>query len=70
VVDEMAAGWIAKVAGRENPTQAELRMAAHAHIARREYVEARRMLMHALEHGSALDADIRNDLDQLSRVVD
>jgi hypothetical protein len=70
VVDEMAAGWIAKVAARENPTQAELRMAAHAHIARREYAEARRMLLYALDRGGALDADLRNDLDMLSQVFE
>jgi len=70
VVDEMAADQIAKVGRREKPTQAELRMAAHAHIVRREYAEAHRMLMRALEHGGAHDAEIRNDLDQLARVLD
>jgi len=70
VVDEMAARWIAKVEAREDPTQAELRMSAHAHIARHEYGEAHRMLMRALAHGGAYDAEIRNDLDQLARVLD
>jgi hypothetical protein len=70
VLDEMAWGWIVKVDAREQPTQAELRMAAHAYIARREYDEARRMLLVALEHGGALDAQIRGDLDQLSRVIE
>jgi hypothetical protein len=69
LVDEMAAGWIANVEGRERPSQAELRMAAHAHIARREYAEARRMLMRALEQGGAYDARIRTDLEQLARAV-
>jgi hypothetical protein len=70
VVDEMAAGWIVKVAARESPTQSELRMAAHAHIARREYDEARRMLHRALEQGGAYDAQIRDDLQQLSAILD
>jgi hypothetical protein len=66
---EMAAGRIANVEGRERPTQAELRMAAHAHIARREYAEAERMLMRALEQGGAYDAQIRGDLEQLALLL-
>lgn len=69
-LDEMAWGWIQKVEARAAPTQGELRMAAHAHIARREYAEARRMLMVALEHGGALDPAIREDLDQLRHVFE
>jgi hypothetical protein len=70
VLDEMAWGWIQKVAAREAPTQAELRMAAHAYIARREYAEARRMLLVALEHDGALGAEIRGDLEQLRHVLE
>ena len=70
VVDEMATGWIVKVAARESPTQSEVRMAAHAHIARREYGEARRMLHRALEQGGAYNAQIRDDLQQLSAIPD
>lgn len=70
VVDEMAEGWIVEVAGRESPTQAEVRMAAHAHVVRREYDEARRMLLRALEQGGAYDAQIRDDLQQLSSLHD
>jgi hypothetical protein len=66
---EMAAGRIATVEGRERPTQAELRMAAHAHIVRREYAEARRMLLRALERGGAYDAHIRSDLEQLALLL-
>jgi hypothetical protein len=66
----MAAGRIATVEGRENPTQAELRMAAHAHITRREYAEAHRMLLRALERGGAYDAHIRSDLEQLALLLD
>ena len=67
VLDAMAAGWIAKVEARERPTQAELRMAAHAHIVRREFELARQMLLRALDEGDAYDDKIRADLDQLSR---
>jgi hypothetical protein len=70
VVDEMALVWIEKVAARESPTQSEVRMAAHAHIARGEYGEARRMLHRALEQGGAHDAQIRDDLQQLSTIAD
>jgi len=70
VVDEMALGWIAKVAARESPTQSEIRSAAHAHIARREYADARRMLQRALEQGGAYDAQIRDELQQLAAVPD
>jgi len=70
VVDEMAGAWIAKVAARESPTQSEIRSAAHAHIVRMEYGEARRMLLRALEHGGAYDAQIRDDLQQLSTISD
>jgi len=69
-LDEMAQGWILKVEARAEPTQGELRMAGHAHIARREYGEARRMLMVALDRGGALDAEIREDLDQLRHVLE
>jgi hypothetical protein len=70
VVDEMAAGRIARVASREAPTQSEIRMAAHAHIVRREYPEARSMLLRALEQGGAYDAQIRDDLQQLSSILE
>jgi hypothetical protein len=66
---EMAAGRIEKVEGREKPTQAELRMAAYAHVVRREYDGARRKLLRALEQGGAYDAQIRTDLDDLARIV-
>ena len=68
IVDGMAAGWIQKVAGRKDPTQGELRMAALAHIARREYDAARQMLTRALELGDAYDEEIRADLDRLARM--
>jgi len=70
VVDRMAAGWIEKVAHREDPTQGELRMAALAHTARREYAAARRTLLRALEQGDAYDEEIRRDLDRLARMPD
>jgi hypothetical protein len=70
VVDEMALGRIRTVEAREKPTQGELRMAAHAHIVRREYAAARRMLRRALEQGGVHDAAIRTDLAQLSHILD
>lgn len=70
VLDGIAAGRIARVAGREDPTQQELRMAAHAHIVRREYQQARETLKRALALGGARDAAIRSDLQQLARVLE
>jgi hypothetical protein len=70
VFEAMARGRIARVADREDPTQGELRMAAHAYIALREYDEARRMLKRALEHGGVHDEAIRHDLSQLSRILE
>ncbi len=68
IVDGMAAGWIQKVAGRKDPTQGELRMAALAHVARREYDAANQTLLRALEQGDAYDDEIRADLDRLARM--
>jgi len=70
VFAKIARSRIAKVAAREDPTQGELRMAAHAHIALGEYAEARRVLKQALDVGGILDDAIRNDLSQLARVLE
>jgi hypothetical protein len=66
---EMAAGRIASVEARERPTQAELRMAAHGHVVRREYDKARQKLLRALEQGGPYDDQIRRDLDELALLV-
>ncbi len=68
VVDAMALGWIVKIEARESPSQGELRMAAHAHFARREYAQTRRMLKRALAQGGILDEGIREDLQGLSTI--
>lgn len=62
VIDEMAAGWIASLGSRSDPSQGELRMIARAHIARREFRDAEAMLQRALEKGGALDDQLRQDL--------
>ena len=45
-------------------------MAAHAHIVRREYQQARETLKRALALGGARDEAIRGDLQQLARVLE
>jgi hypothetical protein len=65
VVNEIAAGWIESVRDREDPTQMELRMIAHAHSVRGETEAAIRVLRRALAIGGPRDAEIRADLARL-----
>jgi hypothetical protein len=65
VVSEIAAGWIERGRARENPTQAELKMIAHAHYVRGERAEAVAELRRALAIGGPLDAQIEADLSAL-----
>jgi hypothetical protein len=59
LVRELAAGWIARIAERDNPTQLELQMAAHAHLARNEKEQAVAMFRRALARGGKYDAQMR-----------
>ena len=65
VVSEIAAGWIERGRARENPTQAELKIVAHAHYVRGEKAEAIAVLRRAFAIGGPLDAEIQADLSAL-----
>jgi len=70
VFEKIARSRIDRVASRDDPTQGELRMMAHAYIALGEYADARRVLKIALAKGGILDDEIRGDLSQLSHVLE
>ena len=59
VVRELAAGWITRIGERDDPTQLELQMAAHAHLARNEREAAIEMFRRALARGGKYDAEMR-----------
>ncbi len=62
LVREMAAGWIERGRDRDDPTQKELRMVAHAHYVRGENEDAIRVLQRALQISGAQDELIRAEL--------
>ena len=70
VVRELAAGWIARIGERDDPTQLELQMAAHAHLARNERESAIEMFRRALARGGKYDAEMRANLTALGSPED
>jgi hypothetical protein len=62
IVRELAAGWITRIGERDDPTQLELQMAAHAHLARNERESAVEMFRRALARGGKYDAEMRANL--------
>jgi hypothetical protein len=62
---EMAGRWIEETRRTPNPTQADLRVRAHAHFVRGEHAEAELLLEQALELGGRFDSGIRAELDQV-----
>ena len=70
LVHRMADGWIASARRKAGLTRTELRMLAHAHVAKGEPQEAVRMLERALEAGGP-DADtIRAELAALRAALE
>ena len=65
LVVEMAGRWIEETRGMSNPTQADLRVHAHAHFVRGEYAEAEVLLERALALGGGFDAGVRAELGQV-----
>jgi hypothetical protein len=59
---EMAGRWIEETRRMPHPTQADLRVRAHAHIVRGEHAEAEDLLQQALELGGGFDAQVRAEL--------
>jgi hypothetical protein len=65
LVVEMAGRWIEETRRIPNPTQADLRVRAHAHIVRGEHAEAEALLEQALRLGGGFDALVRAELAQV-----
>jgi hypothetical protein len=70
VVRELATGWIVRIGERDDPTQLELQMAAHAHLARDEREFAVEMFRRALARGGKYDAEMRAYLTALGSPED
>ena len=65
LIVEMAGRWIEETRRMPNPTQADLRVRAHAHFVRGEYAEAELLLEQALELGGGFGAGVRAELGQV-----
>jgi len=65
LIREMAGRWIERAGARPNPTAPELRVMAHAHIARGEFAEAEALLERALALGGPLEDAVREELASL-----
>jgi len=66
---EMAGRWIEETRRMPNPTQADLRVRAHAHIVREEHAEAELLLKQALQMGGGFDVQVRAELAQVRAVL-
>jgi len=65
LIVEMAGRWIEETRRMPNPTQADLRVRAHAHFVRAEHAEAEALLTQALQLGGGFDALVRAELEQV-----
>lgn len=65
LIVEMAGRWIEETRRMPNPTQADLRVRAHAHFVRAEHAEAEALLEQALQLGGGFDAVVRAELEQV-----
>ena len=65
LVVEMAGRWIEESRRMPSPTQADLRVRAHAHFVRAEHAEAEALLTQALQLGGGFDAPVRAELEQV-----
>ena len=62
LIRDMAGAWLERAERRGHGTQAELRVMAHAHVARGEYARAAERLEQALAVGGPFDAVLREEL--------
>jgi hypothetical protein len=69
LIVEMAGRWIEETRRMPNPTQADLRVRAHAHFVRAEYAEAEVLLEQALQLGGGFDAVVRAELAQVRAAI-
>ena len=63
LIRDMAGAWLERARRRGHATPAELRVMAHAHIARAEYARAAELLEQALAAGGPFEAVLRAELD-------
>jgi hypothetical protein len=69
LVSEIAAGWIERSKRKASPTQTELRVVAHAHVARQEYHDALRVYDAAVEAGGPDSDAIRAEIEAVRSVL-
>jgi hypothetical protein len=70
LVEQMAGRWIERGRRKQSPTQIELRAIAHAHLARREYADALRVMEAALATGGPRDAELRAEIEALRAALE
>ena len=63
LIRDMAGAWLERARRRGHGTPAELRVMAHAHIARGEYARAAELLEQALAAGGPFEAVLREELE-------
>jgi len=67
---DMAGRWIERAGRREDPSPAELRVMAQAHVVREEYDQARELLERAVRAGGPFEAMVRGELEALRALED
>jgi hypothetical protein len=69
LVRALAAGWIERSTRKRRPTQTELRVVAHAHVAREEYSDALRVYEAAVAAGGPDSEAIRAEIEAVRSVL-
>jgi hypothetical protein len=69
LVRGVAAGWIERSKRKASPTQTELRVVAHAHVARQEYADALRVYAAAVAAGGPDSDAIRAEIEAVRSVL-
>jgi hypothetical protein len=69
LIHDMAGRWIERAGSREDPSPAELRVIAQAHMIREEYDRAEVLLEQALRAGGRFEEVIRSELEALREFV-
>ena len=65
LIRDMAGAWLERARRRSHGTPAELRVMAHAHVARGEYARAVELLEQALAAGGPFEAVLRAELEEV-----
>ncbi len=69
LIHDMAGRWIERSESREDPSPAELRVIAQAHMIREEYARAEVLLEEALRAGGPFEDVVRSELEALRAFV-